>query len=74
MAICGSGRGALTIGRSLIGDLGGRAAVAGGLDSARQRGEAAGCVMRVVASGHAPRCAVPDADPAPVGARRSATN
>ncbi|MGW1067089.1 NADPH-dependent F420 reductase [Streptomyces aureus] len=66
VAVCGDERAALDVATALIGDLGGRTAVVGGLDSARQLEEAAGFVMRVVASGHNPRHAVPDVDPAPV--------
>lgn len=44
----------------------------GGLDSARQLEEAAGFVMRVVATGHNPRLAVPDVDPALLSAARTA--
>ncbi|MFI0901057.1 NADPH-dependent F420 reductase [Streptomyces sp. NPDC020983] len=73
VAICGSERSALDLATTLIGDLGGRTAVIGGLDSARQLEEAAGFVMRVVASGHNPRLAVPDVDPALVSAARTAT-
>ncbi|MET7636279.1 hypothetical protein ACWCW2_42880 [Streptomyces sp. NPDC001773] len=73
MAICGSERSALDLATALIGDLGGQTAVIGGLDSARQLEEAAGFVMKVVASGHNPRLAVPDVDPALVSAARTAT-
>jgi predicted dinucleotide-binding enzyme len=64
VAICGDDPGALERTTTLVGDLGGRAAVVGGLSSARQLEEAAGFVMRVVASGHNPRHAVPDVTPA----------
>ncbi|MET7552215.1 MULTISPECIES: NADPH-dependent F420 reductase [unclassified Streptomyces] len=73
VAICGSERSALDLATALIGDLGGQTAVIGGLDSARQLEEAAGFVMKVVASGHNPRLAVPDVDPALVSAARTAT-
>ncbi|MGW4276322.1 NADPH-dependent F420 reductase [Streptomyces seoulensis] len=73
VAICGSEHSALDLATALIGDLGGRAAVIGGLDSTRQMEEAAGFVMRVVASGHNPRLAVPDVDPALVSAAHTAT-
>lgn len=64
VAICGGERSALDIAAALIGDLGGQTAVVGGLDRSRQLEEAAGFVMRVVASGHNPRLAVPDVHPA----------
>ncbi|MER7133600.1 NADPH-dependent F420 reductase [Streptosporangium saharense] len=64
VAICGDDSGALDRAAALVQDLGGRPAVVGGLTSARQLEEAAGFVMRVVASGHNPRFAVPDVDPA----------
>ncbi|MFJ1969331.1 NADPH-dependent F420 reductase [Streptomyces sp. NPDC087903] len=72
VAICGDEREALDLAAALIGDLGGQTAVIGGLDSARQLEEAAGFVIRVVASGHNPRFAVPDVDPAPLGASSTA--
>ncbi|MFI0965878.1 NADPH-dependent F420 reductase [Streptomyces sp. NPDC021080] len=74
VAICGDEHAALDLTVKLIGDLGGRAAVIGGLDSARQLEETAGFVMRVVASGHNPRFAVPDVDPAPVSEGRTAAH
>jgi predicted dinucleotide-binding enzyme len=74
VAVCGDDRGALNLTTELIGDLGGRAAVIGGLDSARQLEEAAGFVMRVVAAGHNPRFAVPDVDPALFRAPSAATD
>ena len=64
VAVCGDVAPALDRTRSLIADLGGRAAVVGGLAGARQLEEAAGFVMRVVAAGANPRLAVPDVDPA----------
>jgi len=64
VAVCGDDQAALDQTRSLIADLGGRAAVTGGLASARQLEDAAGFVMRVVAAGANPRRAVPDVDPA----------
>jgi predicted dinucleotide-binding enzyme len=64
VAVCGDDPGALDRAAALVGDLGGRAAVVGGLGAARQLEEAAGFVMRVVGSGHNPRFAVPDVDPA----------
>ena len=64
VAICGNDTGALSRTAALITDLGGRTAVLGGLDAARQAEEAAGFVMRVVAAGANPRFAVPDVDPA----------
>ena len=64
VAICGDDAGALSRAGALIGDLGARTAVLGGLDAARQAEEAAGFVMRVVAAGANPRFAVPDVDPA----------
>lgn len=64
VAICGDDAAALARAEALVGDLGGRVAVLGGLDSARQAEEAAGFVMRVVAAGANPRAAVPDVDPA----------
>ncbi|HEU5416630.1 MAG TPA: NAD(P)-binding domain-containing protein [Streptosporangiaceae bacterium] len=60
VAICGDDSGALAHAAALIGDLGGEAAVVGGLGSSRQLEEVAGFVMRVVAAGHNPRLAVPD--------------
>jgi predicted dinucleotide-binding enzyme len=63
VAVCGDDPGALNGVAALIGDLGGRAVVLGGLDAARQAEEAAGFVMRVVAAGANPRLAVPDVDP-----------
>ena len=67
VAICGDDAGALNRTAALIGDLGARAAVLGGLTAARQAEEAAGFVMRVVAAGANPRFAVPDVDPALLG-------
>lgn len=64
VALCGDDADALSRTATLIADLGGRAAVLGGLDAARQAEEVAGFVMRVVASGANPRFAVPDVDPA----------
>jgi len=64
VAICGDDADALDQARSLIADLGGRAAVIGTLASARQAEETAGFVMRVVAAGANPRYAVPDVNPA----------
>jgi 8-hydroxy-5-deazaflavin:NADPH oxidoreductase len=64
VAICGDDAEALRQAELLIGDLGGRAAVLGGLEAARQAEEAAGFVIRVVAAGANPRFAVPDVDPA----------
>ena len=64
VAICGDDANALGHTAELITDLGGRTAVLGGLDSARQAEEVAGFVMRVVAAGANPRFAVPDVDPA----------
>ncbi|WP_431942563.1 hypothetical protein [Micromonospora marina] len=63
VAICGDEPGALGRAAALIRDLGGRAEVVGGLSSARQLEEVAGFVMKIVASGHNPRCAVPNVDP-----------
>ncbi len=67
VAICGDDAGALRRTEALIADLGGRAAVIGGLDAARQAEEAAGFVMRLVGAGVNPRFAVPDVDPALLG-------
>jgi len=64
VALCGDDAGALGRTKALIADLGGRSAVLGGLEAARQAEEAAGFVMRVVAAGANPRFAVPDVDPA----------
>lgn len=72
VAICGDDQAALDQARSLIADLGGQAAVTGGLGSARQLEDAAGFVMRVVAAGANPRRAVPDADPAALAQSQSA--
>jgi predicted dinucleotide-binding enzyme len=63
VAICGDDADALRRTAALIADLGGRAAVLGGLDAARQLEEAAGFVMRVVAAGANPRFAVPYVNP-----------
>lgn len=63
VAICGDEPHALDRATALIRDLGGRAAVVGGLSKARQLEESAGFVMTVVASGHNPRFAVPNVDP-----------
>lgn len=68
VAICGDDAGALSLVAALIGDLGARTAVLGGLAAARQAEEAAGFVMRVVAAGANPRFAVPDVNPALLGA------
>ncbi len=62
VAICGDHGDALSRAGALIADLGGRPAVLGGLDAARQAEEAAGFVMRLVAAGANPRFAVPDVD------------
>ncbi|MGH3206571.1 MAG: NADPH-dependent F420 reductase, partial [Trebonia sp.] len=59
VAICGDDTSALSRAEALIADLGGRTAILGGLDAARQAEEAAGFVMRVVAAGANPRFAVP---------------
>jgi predicted dinucleotide-binding enzyme len=64
VAICGDDADALGRAASLIGNLGARTAVLGGLANARQAEEAAGFVMRVVAAGANPRFAVPDVHPA----------
>ena len=63
VAVCGDNPVALSLAGALISDLGGRTAVLGGLDTARQAEETAGFVMRVVAAGANPRLAVPDVDP-----------
>jgi 8-hydroxy-5-deazaflavin:NADPH oxidoreductase len=63
VAVCGDDPAALNGVAALIGDLGGRTAVLGGLDAARQAEETAGFVMRVVAAGANPRLAVPNVDP-----------
>lgn len=60
IAICGDEVGALSQVATLIGDLGARTAVLGGLAAARQAEEVAGFVMRVVAAGANPRFAIPD--------------
>jgi hypothetical protein len=60
VAICGDHQEALDQTTLLITDLGGQAAVIGGLASARQLEEVAGFVMRVVSAGANPRRAVPD--------------
>ena len=72
VAICGDDPAALDRTTALIRDLGGRASVVGGLAGARQLEEAAGFVMRIVASGHNPRFAVPDVDPALLHAPQTA--
>jgi predicted dinucleotide-binding enzyme len=74
VAICGDQPEALERAGALTGDLGARAAVVGGLTSARQLEEAAGFVMRVVAAGWNPRLAVPDVDPALLKAGSATTN
>jgi predicted dinucleotide-binding enzyme len=68
VAMCGDDANALGQAAVLIGDLGARSAVLGGLAAARQAEEAAGFVMRVVMAGANPRSAVPDVDPALLGA------
>ena len=73
VAICGDEPSALDRTTALIRDLGGRAGVVGGLTSARQLEEAAGFVMRIVASGHNPRFAVPNVDPALLQAPQTTT-
>jgi predicted dinucleotide-binding enzyme len=60
VAVCGDQPTALDTVAALIGDLGGRTAVVGGLTRARQLEEAAGFVIRVVAAGANPRFTVPD--------------
>jgi hypothetical protein len=65
VAICGDEPDAIARAAALVRDLGARSAHVGGLAAARQLEEAAGFVMKVVASGHNPRLAVPDVDPAP---------
>ena len=72
VAVCGDHAGALDRVTALIGDLGGRTAVVGGLGSARQLEEAAGFVIRVVVAGADPRLAVPEVDPALLRASRPA--
>jgi predicted dinucleotide-binding enzyme len=69
VAICGDDTDALSQAAGLISDLGARSAVVGGLAAARQAEEAAGFVMRLVAAGANPRFAVPDVNPALLGAR-----
>ncbi len=64
VSICGDDPDAVARAAALIGDLGARTAVLGGLAAARQAEEAAGFVMRVVAAGANPRFAVPDITPA----------
>ena len=68
VAICGDDTDALSQAAALISDLGARSAVLGGLTTARQAEEAAGFVTRMVVAGANPRFAVPDVDPAPLGA------
>ncbi|HZU58924.1 MAG TPA: NAD(P)-binding domain-containing protein [Actinocrinis sp.] len=68
VAMCGDDANALGQAAVLIGDLGARSAVLGGLTAAPQAEEAAGFVMRVVTAGANPRSAVPDVDPALHGA------
>lgn len=74
VAICGDEPLALDRATVLIADLGGRSAVVGGLESARQLEEAAGFVMRLVAAGYNPRLAVPDVDPAALRAAQATTD
>ena len=71
VALCGDDAVALRRTEVLVADLGGRSAVLGGLDAARQAEEAAGFVMRVVTAGANPRFAVPDVDPALLRAARA---
>ncbi|WP_445321598.1 NADPH-dependent F420 reductase [Nocardioides sp. GXZ039] len=74
VAICGDDAGAMDRTAMLIGDLGARTAVLGGLIAARQAEEAAGFVMRVVAAGANPRFAVPDVTPDPAAPGLQTTN
>jgi predicted dinucleotide-binding enzyme len=74
VAICGDEAIALDRVAALIRDLGGQAAVVGGLTAARQLEEAAGFVMRVAAAGSNPRLAVPDVDPARSQVATATTN
>lgn len=67
VALCGDDSAALDDAAALVGDVGARTAVLGGLATARQMEEVAGFVMRVVVAGANPRFAVPDVDPAPLG-------
>lgn len=60
VAVCGDSAEALDQAAALVRDLGGRCAVVGGLGDARQVEQVAGFVMRVVAAGFNPRCAMPD--------------
>jgi predicted dinucleotide-binding enzyme len=60
VAVCGDQPSALELVTGLVGDLGGRTIVVGGLARARQLEEAAGFVMSVAAAGVNPRFAVPD--------------
>jgi len=64
VAGCGDDADALRAVDALVADLGGRFAVLGGLDAARQAEEVAGFVMRLVGAGTNPRRAVPDVEPA----------
>src|SRR5690606_26910159 len=64
VAVCGDDADALDRVTALIGDLGARTAVLGGLAAARQAEETAGFVMRVVTAGANPRLAIPDVNPA----------
>jgi hypothetical protein len=73
VAVCGDETSALERAASLIRDLGGQTAVVGPLTGARQLEEAAGFVMKVVASGSNPRLAVPDVDPARLRAEYDTT-
>jgi predicted dinucleotide-binding enzyme len=70
VAVCGDDPEALRRVAALVGDLGARTAVLGGLDAARQAEEAAGFVVRLVAAGVNPRLAVPDVDPTLLRAAR----
>lgn len=73
VALCGDEQTALDLTADLVGDLGARSAVVGGLASARQAEEVAGFVMRVLAAGFNPRLAMPDVDPALLGRGPAAT-
>jgi 8-hydroxy-5-deazaflavin:NADPH oxidoreductase len=61
--LCGDDPDALARVGVLVGDLGGRPVVFGDLAASRQVEEAAGFVVRLVATGHNPRLAVPDVEP-----------
>lgn len=59
VAICGDERSALEVTGRLVRDVGGSAAVLGGLDRARQLEEVAGFAMGLAIAGVSPETAIP---------------